>query len=112
MIPLKDDFNFFIKFWDFFTEQYDVMISIFQRPPLLMESGSAGQYEGYIVDILNSLASQNNFTYSIVSEPDWIYGVKNDKGNWNGMMGKLVNKVRLRYAYFSVSLLFVISSRR
>ena len=55
-----------------------------------MESGSPGQYEGYIVDILNSLTSQNNFTYSIVPEPDGVYGAKDDKGNWNGMMGKLV----------------------
>ena len=55
------------------------MISIFQRLPLLMKSGSAGQYEGYIVDILNSQASQNNFTYSIVPEPGGVYGVKDDK---------------------------------
>ena len=69
-----------------------------------MESGSPGQYEGYIVDILNSLASQNNFTYSIVPEPDGVYGVKDDKGNWNGMMGNLVSKVRLRFAFFWSSL--------
>ena len=69
-----------------------------------MESGSPGQYEGYIVDILNSLASQNNFTFSIVPEPDGVYGVKDDKGNWNGMMGKLVSKVRLRFAFLWPSL--------
>nr|XP_022299225.1 probable glutamate receptor [Crassostrea virginica] len=75
-----------------FTWGRQLTVTSILKPPLLMESGSPGQYEGYIVDILNSLASQNNFTYSIVPEPDGVYGVKDDKGNWNGMMGKLVNK--------------------
>lgn len=59
-----------------------------------MKTGSPGQYEGYTVDVLDALAEANNFTYSITPEQDGVYGVKDDKGNWNGMMGQLVSKVR------------------
>lgn len=57
-----------------------------------MKTGSPGQYEGYTVDVLDALAEANNFTYSITPEQDGVYGVKDDKGNWNGMMGQLVSK--------------------
>lgn len=66
-----------------------------------MKTGSPGQYEGYIVDVLDALAESNNFTYSITPEQDGVYGVKDDKGNWNGMMGRLVSKVRTTRVYSS-----------
>lgn len=66
-----------------------------------MKTGSPGQYEGYIVDVLDALAESNNFTYSITPEQDGVYGVKDDKGNWNGMMGQLVGKVRTTRVYSS-----------
>lgn len=64
-----------------------------------MKTGSPGQYEGYTVDVLDALAETNNFTYSITPEQDGVYGVKDDKGNWNGMMGQLVSKVRTVSVY-------------
>lgn len=66
-----------------------------------MKTGSPGQYEGYTVDVLDALAEANNFTYSITPEQDGVYGVKDDKGNWNGMMGQLVSKVRTVSVYNS-----------
>lgn len=71
----------------------ELKITSILKPPFLMEvSGSPGKYEGYMIDVLNALSKSANFTYTIQPEPEGVYGMKDAKGDWSGMMGLLVTK--------------------
>lgn len=50
-------------------------------------------YEGFIVDLLEKLASLVGFTYQLIPTADGQYGMKTIDGSWNGMIGDLVSKV-------------------
>ena len=50
-------------------------------------------YEGYIVDLLDQLASLLGFDYRIQIVPDGQYGFRRLDGTWNGMIGQLLRKV-------------------
>lgn len=46
------------------------------------------------MDILLDLAERLNFTFDIEIVKDKTFGKKNEKGEWNGIIGELVNRVR------------------
>lgn len=50
-------------------------------------------FVGFCVDILVNLAERLNFTYEIEIVKDKTFGKKNEKGEWNGIIGELVNRV-------------------
>lgn len=45
------------------------------------------------MDILLDLAERLNFTFEIEVVKDKTFGKKNEKGEWNGIIGELVNRV-------------------
>ena len=45
------------------------------------------------MDILLDLADRLNFTFEIEVVKDKTFGKKNEKGEWNGIIGELVNRV-------------------
>lgn len=49
------------------------------------------RYHGFCIDLLAKIAEMLNFKYEIREEE--IYGVKDDNGKWNGMIGQLISGV-------------------
>ena len=63
-----------------------------ERPPRgNMSTGP--EYEGFIVDILERLASVLHFQYYIQPAKDGRYGFRSPDGSWDGMVGELIRKV-------------------
>ncbi|XP_013790790.1 glutamate receptor ionotropic, kainate 1-like, partial [Limulus polyphemus] len=66
------------------------------NPPYTMLKDSAqllsgnDRYEGYCVDLIFELSRQLGFKYRFKLVEDNAYGIKNDKGEWNGMIGELI----------------------
>lgn len=51
------------------------------------------RFEGYAIDLLNALADYLHFTYEIHPVKDSKYGRLSDSGEWDGMIGEVVNDV-------------------
>ena len=48
------------------------------------------QFEGYGIDLVEELSKILQFKYKFQLVKDTKYGVKNDKGEWNGMIGEVM----------------------
>ena len=60
----------------------------------LNTSDAEASYEGFLVDLLDELAKDVGFQY--VLEESSRYGrLDPETGNWTGVVGKLINKVRI-----------------
>jgi len=46
------------------------------------------RFEGYIVDLVDELSKMLGFKYKFKLVDDGAYGIKNDSGAWNGLIGK------------------------
>ena len=53
------------------------------------------RFEGFMIDLLDHFSRHMKFSYLIKLVPDGNYGSEVDGGNWNGMVGELVERVRL-----------------
>ena len=58
------------------------------------QHGANELYEGYIVDLLNHLADIIGFRYRLVPVWDGQFGYRRLDGQWDGMIGELIRKVR------------------
>lgn len=58
------------------------------------DTTSGNNFTGFCVDILLELANRLNFSFEIEIVKDKTFGKKNEKGEWNGIIGELVNRVR------------------
>lgn len=76
----------------------DALFSAFQEEPFVMVSenvlGKPKKYQGYSIDVLDALSNYLGFKYEIYVTPDHKYGSLQPDGQWNGLMGELVSKVR------------------
>lgn len=74
------------------------LICAFQEEPFVMVSenvlGKPKKYQGYSIDVLDALSNYLGFKYEIYVAPDHKYGSLQPDGQWNGLMGELVFKVR------------------
>ncbi|XP_054154145.1 glutamate receptor ionotropic, kainate 2-like [Oppia nitens] len=48
------------------------------------------QYEGFAVDLIEELSKIMGFSYRFQLVKDNAYGIKDENGNWNGMIGELI----------------------
>ncbi|CAK5120295.1 unnamed protein product [Meloidogyne enterolobii] len=64
-------------------------------------------YEGFCIDLLREMAKLLNFTYELVEVDDGAYGVEDEYGHWNGIIGVL----QRHEADLSVSALTITYSR-
>ncbi|XP_023858333.1 LOW QUALITY PROTEIN: glutamate receptor ionotropic, delta-2-like [Salvelinus sp. IW2-2015] len=66
------------------------------KEPFVMVSenvlGKPKKYQGYSIDVLDSLSNYLGFKYEIYVAPDHKYGSQQSDGVWNGLMGELVAK--------------------
>ncbi|CAF2721364.1 unnamed protein product [Rotaria sp. Silwood2] len=89
-----------------FTKDYEIRkqeiqnqrlkVTTLIEPPYVMwngnETNSTQNFFGFCIDILLDLAERLNFTYEIDIVKDKTFGKKNDKGEWNGIIGELVQR--------------------
>ena len=52
------------------------------------------QIEGSFPELLNTLASTMNFTYTVEPPPDNAWGGLQDDGTWNGMINLVQNNIK------------------
>lgn len=68
-----------------------------RRPNFQALSGNE-RFEGFCVDMLRELAELLRFRYRLRLVEDGLYGAPEPNGSWTGMVGELINRVRLRWA--------------
>ncbi|KAG1654620.1 Ionotropic receptor 25a [Nymphon striatum] len=51
-------------------------------------------FDGYCIDLLHEIREIVNFEYEIYEVPDGAYGAVNEKGEWNGLIKELIDKVK------------------
>jgi hypothetical protein len=56
-------------------------------------TNTTNKFVGFCIDILLDLAERLNFTFEIEIVKDKTFGKKSEKGEWNGIIGELVNRV-------------------
>ena len=56
-----------------------------------LKAGNAEEYDGYCIDLLKLLQQDLNFTYDLFLVEDNKFGSVDNNGNWDGMIGALVN---------------------
>lgn len=59
--------------------------------------GKPKKYQGYSIDVLDALSNYLGFKYEIYIAPDHKYGSLQPDGQWNGLIGELVSKVRRKH---------------
>ncbi|UJR36108.1 hypothetical protein I4U23_028843 [Adineta vaga] len=66
------------------------------EPPYVMlapnGTNSTQKFAGFCIDILLDLSARLNFSFEIDIVKDKIFGKRNEKGEWNGIIGELVNR--------------------
>lgn len=68
---------------------------LFKQPPFIMKSkNNDSQYIGYCIDLINLIADDMQFNYTIYEPFDGQYGAVNDSNQWSGMIGELVAGVK------------------
>lgn len=58
----------------------------------MKDENSARGFKGFGIDLLNEIARVLSFEYDIYEVEDKLYGISNDKGEWNGMVRELMDK--------------------
>ncbi|KAG8199188.1 hypothetical protein JTE90_016016 [Oedothorax gibbosus] len=76
-----------------------LIVTTYVNSPYAMLKDSAekltgnARYEGFCIDLIHHLANLLGFKYIIKEVEDRAYGIKNEKGDWNGMIGELIRGV-------------------
>lgn len=74
-----------------------LMVVTIEEPPYVMTkcqncSGN-DKYEGFAIDLLNSISKVAKFDFHIYTVPDGLYGVfDHDTSEWNGIVKELINR--------------------
>lgn len=69
-----------------------------QQPPFIQRTPDpllGPNYEGYCIDLIEMIKEEVKFTYDLYEVPDGMFGTMNDRGEWNGLIGELVDGVRI-----------------
>lgn len=69
----------------------------FQQHPFIFLDPNAkdkdNPYAGYCIDLLEEIRKLIKFDYVIYEAPDKKFGYMDDKGQWNGIVKELIDKV-------------------
>jgi hypothetical protein len=67
---------------------------LFQEKPFtIKKEGVPSEFEGFVPDLLKKIEPLINAKFEIKHVGDFKYGTKDQNGQWNGMIGELVNQV-------------------
>ncbi|KAM3960066.1 glutamate receptor ionotropic, kainate 2 [Aphomia sociella] len=79
-------------------------VLIGKNQPYVMRQESADRlsgndrYEGFCVELIDKLSKLLNFNYTLIEQPDGIYGSPSATGEWNGMIGRLMRDPKVDFA--------------
>lgn len=63
------------------------------QPPFIIRDESAPKgFRGYCIDLIDAIAEIVKFDYEIKEVEDQKFGSMNEKGEWNGVVRKLIDK--------------------
>ena len=86
---------------------------VLQAPPFtFVDNNKTGndRFHGFAIDILNDVARMLNFDFEIYEVPDGFFGDKNaTTGEWNGIIGELLNGVHTNLHGIFFLFLFILS---
>ena len=60
------------------------------------QTGPAGRYKGYMVDLMDKLMGLLGLRYKLYPVADGRYGYRHPDGSWDGMVGELLEDVSVR----------------
>ncbi|KAF8362438.1 glr-4 [Pristionchus pacificus] len=66
----------------------NLRVVVYIEEPFVMKK-SDGKYEGFCIDLLEEMAKDLEFNYTIVEVVDGTYGIEDESGRWNGIIGVL-----------------------
>ncbi|CEF59755.1 Ionotropic glutamate receptor domain and Extracellular solute-binding protein, family 3 domain and Glutamate receptor, L-glutamate/glycine-binding domain-containing protein [Strongyloides ratti] len=78
-----------------------------KKEPFVIRADNSIGYEGFCIDLIKEMSLILNFTWTIYEVKDGAYGVGDDNGKWNGVIGML----QRHEADLSVSALTITYSR-
>ncbi|VDO05524.1 unnamed protein product, partial [Haemonchus placei] len=63
-------------------------VVVYLEEPFVTKN-SDNQYEGFCIDLLKEMAAILKFNYTIIEVQDGSYGIEDESGRWNGIIGVL-----------------------
>ncbi|VDL82318.1 unnamed protein product [Nippostrongylus brasiliensis] len=63
-------------------------VVVYLEEPFVTKNAD-NEYEGFCIDLLNEMAAILKFNYTIIEVQDGSYGIEDDSGRWNGIIGVL-----------------------
>uniref|UniRef100_A0AC35U4L6 PBPe domain-containing protein n=1 Tax=Rhabditophanes sp. KR3021 TaxID=114890 RepID=A0AC35U4L6_9BILA len=93
---------------NFYKQNLRIVVHL--EEPFVMRANTSLGYEGFCIDLLQEMAIILNFTWTILEVKDGAYGVEDESGRWNGVIGMLqrheadlsVSAVTITYSRSSV----------
>ncbi|KAM7352125.1 ionotropic receptor 25a-like [Cochliomyia hominivorax] len=68
------------------------IFAVVQAPFIIRDDTAPNGYKGYCIDLINEIADILQFNYTIQEVEDGKFGNMNEKGEWNGVIRKLIDK--------------------
>ncbi|ULU05446.1 hypothetical protein L3Y34_017843 [Caenorhabditis briggsae] len=69
-------------------EGLHLRVVVYLEEPFVIKTGE-NKYEGFCIDLLNEMTKVLKFNYTIIEVQDGTYGIEDDSGRWNGIIGAL-----------------------
>lgn len=66
--------------------------TVAQAPFIIRDENSPKGFKGYCIDLIDEIAKIVGFDYDIKEVEDGKFGNMNEKGEWNGVVRKLIDK--------------------
>ncbi|XP_037037565.1 ionotropic receptor 25a [Bradysia coprophila] len=66
--------------------------TVVQAPFIIKDPAAPKGYKGYCIDLMNEIAKYLKFDYEIKEVEDQRFGNMDEKGEWNGVVRKLIDK--------------------
>uniref|UniRef100_A0A914WBL6 Uncharacterized protein n=1 Tax=Plectus sambesii TaxID=2011161 RepID=A0A914WBL6_9BILA len=88
LVPLYGDLMVDVRM----LNHYQVAILI--QPPFIerfIDPIKGPSYRGYCIDLIDMIKEEVKFTYTLYEVPDGMAGTMNERGEWNGLIGELVD---------------------
>ncbi|NP_001273813.1 glutamate receptor ionotropic, kainate 4-like precursor [Musca domestica] len=68
------------------------IFTVVQAPFIMRDETAPKGYKGYCIDLINEIAEIVHFDYTIEEVEDGKFGNMDEKGEWNGIVKKLIDK--------------------
>ncbi|CAO4365013.1 unnamed protein product [Caenorhabditis nigoni] len=69
-------------------EGLHLRVVVYLEEPFVIKTGE-NKYEGFCIDLLNEMTKVLKFNYTIIEVQDGTYGIEDESGRWNGIIGAL-----------------------